>query len=182
MYSSIFIGLIMKVTRSIQKIYKNSLIHKILKGLQRFFRIIYRGSFLYKFNRMGEVIFKRSIFYKIVGIIFTILDKILNFFKYLFSKISKGSILSVGFRYYSRSIAAGIRLFYETFVFLGLILLAGNLMGLSGLSIYFSIALFLIGLLGVYLNGVELIALKESAFVNFFLDIFREDKGGEEWW
>lgn len=182
MYNSIFIGLIMTITRSVQKMYKHSLTCHIFSTLERYIRIIYRGSLLHGFNRSSESIFKNSFTYKGVGYIFMLMDKVLDFLKDFVNRIAFGSEVSKGLGYYSSSIASALRLFYETFVLLGIILIIGNFLGYKGIPILFNLLLIGLGLFGIHLNGLELTAIEESAFINFFLDLFKEDKGGENWW
>lgn len=182
MYNSIFIGLIMKITRSLQKMYKNSLIHRMFSTIDRYIRIIYRGSLINRINKNNEMVFKNSLVYIGVGKLFKIFDVVLDFLKDFVNKISTGSILTDDLKYYSRSISSGLRLFYKTFVILGVVLILGNLLGHKGLPIGFSAILVILGILGIFLNGLEVIALKESSIINFFLDLFKEDEGGENWW
>ncbi|NLW42028.1 MAG: hypothetical protein GXY89_02700 [Tissierellia bacterium] len=182
MYNSIFIGLIMTITRSVQKMYKNSLTYRIFSTVERYIRIIYRGSLFHSFNKSSEGIFKNSFIYKGVRCIFKILDNILDFLRGLIKKIGFNSEISKGLDYYSSSMASALRLFYETFVLLGIILIIGNFLGYKGIPILFNLLLIGLGLFGIHLNGLELTAIEESAFINFFLDLFKEDKGGENWW
>lgn len=182
MYNSIFIGLIMKITRSIQKLYRSSFTHLLISKLDRILRIVYRGSYLNKVNKGSEEIFKKSYIYKGIGMVFKLVDRFLNFIGDLVRKIAVGSEISEGLEFYSKSISTGLRLFYETFILLGILLTLGGLFGLRSLPIYFNVLIILIGIVGIYLNGLEVTAIKESTFVNFFLELFKVDEGGENWW
>lgn len=182
MYNSIFIGLIMKITRSIQKLYRGSFTHLLISKLDRFLRIVYRGSYLNKVNKESEELFKNSYIYKGIGLVFRLVDRFLNFIGDIVRKITKGSKISESLGFYSQSISSGLRLFYETLILLGVLLTLGRLFGLGSLPLYFNVLMILFGRVGIYLNGLEVIAIRESAFINFFLELFKVDEGGENWW
>lgn len=182
MYNSVTISLLSKTGREVNRIYKNSLICKVVTTIGNNFSRAYLNSRFYNINNSIKNIFLSSFVYKIVFYIFGLLDWIFNGLFDLRKKITKGSKVSQGLEFYSKDEISGLRLFYETFILLGIFILIGNLFGRMSMPLIGSVLLIVIGLLGLLINGREISTLKDSVVFNFFFDLFKLDEGGENWW
>lgn len=181
MYNSIFLNILSYIGSNIQKLYRHSLLNRTLTSFNRIFNKAYEESLFCAFSRSIKPIFKNSFVYRLVNLIIRFFDFVISFLFNKRKKLTESSELANSLDLYSIDVRYGLRLFYETFIILGFLLLAGKLFG-YGLSIYFSIGMILLGLFGIFISGKEFQIIKSSIVLNFILDIFRLDKGGESWW
>lgn len=182
MYNSFTMSLLLKTSKAVNKIYKHSLISKLFSSIKKRFNRTYLNSNFYIFNKNIKTVFKESFLFKIVNYIFYFLDTILNSLYNFRKRLTKGSKISEGFRFYTLDEISGLRLFYEVFILLGIFILMGNIFGVSLIPPVGSILLIIIGAIGILINGRELDIIFGSTVFNFFYDLFKLDEGGENWW
>lgn len=181
MYNSVLVSFCHSLAVKFSKLYKTSFIHKISSSLRKNHEIYKETSLVYKVFRNLRGVFEGSFIYKMSLGLLKAIDR---FFKVLFTKKSRltaGSDIANSLDLYTLDLRYGLRLFYESLVFLSLILLLGRII-FPGPSIKVALVLLALGLFGISISGKEFQIIKTSKTLNFFLDIFRLDQGGESWW
>lgn len=182
MYNSILIGLLMRITRAVQRMYSYSFLHKILFKFKTAVRRLYFNSQLSQFNKNIEEVFRDTKIYFVVGKIWDFIDWILNGLNSALTKISKDSEVAEELVYYTSNIERGLKLVYLSSISVGIILLIGKFLGFASISMKKNIVFFLIGIIGLLVNGREGVAVKNSKVMSFIIGIFELDEGGENWW
>lgn len=182
MYNSLFVSFTMQIVNFVKKLYGNSLIRKINYKIKNFNTKVASGSKFLHFFDGGNNIFKNSVFAKFVYKFFKFLDFLFNKLKKFNQKLAKNSEVADTLGYVTADVVYGLKLIYEIFFFLGLGLFFMKLLGILDLSFKISFGFILLWFLGKLINPKELLIIQNSKFLNFFLDIFRLDKGGENWW
>ena len=181
MYNSLFVSFMMKIANFVSGVYRYSLIHKIQNKIKNFNKKVASGSKIRNFFSDYKV-FKNSNFKKFVYGFFGGLSILFKNLKNFNAEISKDSEVADTFGYATQNINSGLKLIYEIFFFLGTLMFFTKLLGILDYSYKISLSFVLLWFLGRIINSKEILILKNSAFLNFFLDIFRLDKGGESWW
>lgn len=181
MYNSIFIGLLMRITRFVQKMYKNSFLHRILFSIKTGIKRLYFHSKISKFNKNIEKVFKSTKIYFVVGKIWDFFDWILNGLFNIKKKLGKDSVINEGLAYYSNDLEKGLRLVYESSLLIGILTLITRPF-IKTLSLKIIFIFLIIGIIGLLINGREKAAIKNSKVMNFLLGLFTLDEGGENWW
>lgn len=181
MYNSFFVSFFAFIWSYIDRLYKMSFTRKIFRKLGRNSRKFYNNSIFSKIYKKAGIVFKNSVFYKFFKGIFRLVDIVLNALKSFFGKITKSSEIRRDLGYYSKDMTRGFEFVYELLIFLGIFLIILKLMG-SNIALKMPVIFIFVGFLGTLINGLEIVIIKESKILNFFLDLFRLDKGGEEWW
>lgn len=182
MYNSIFIGLLMRITRTVQRIYSFSFLHKILFKFKTAVKRLYFNSKLSQFNKNIEEVFRDTKIYFVVGKIWNFIDWILNGLNSVLTKISNGSEIADELGYYTSNVEKGLKLVYLSSISVALILFIGRLIGFASVSIKINVAFFIIGIVGLLINGREKAAVNNSKVMSFIIGIFELDEGGENWW
>ncbi len=181
MYNSVLVSFCHLLAVKFSKLYKTSCIHKISSSLRKNHERYKETSLVYKIFRNLRRVFESSFIYKLSLGILKATDR---FFKVLFTKKSRltsGSDIANSLDLYSLDLRYGLRLFYESLVFLSLFFILGKIF-FHGPSLKVSLLLLALGLFGIAISGKEFQIIKTSKTLNFFLDIFRLDQGGESWW
>lgn len=181
MYNSVLVSFCHMLAVKFSKLYKTSFIHKISSSLRKKHEIYKETSLAYKIFRKLRGVFESSFIYKLSLGLLRATDRL---FKVLFTKKSRltaGSDIANSLDLYSLDLRYGLRLFYESLVFLSLFFILGRIF-FHGPSIKISLIFLVLGLLGISISGKEFQIIKTSKTLNFFLDIFRLDQGGESWW
>lgn len=182
MYNSFVLSFLSKIGKFFDRTYKNSIICNFFSSIKKSFARMYYHSKMKKILESIKITFISSFIYKFVVNLFDLLDYILNGINNFKEKLTKGSVISEGLGFYGQNEMNGLRLFYETFIIVGVVLLILNFAQIGSISIYINIALILIGVFGLLINGREIDTLKTSLVFNFFYDLFKLDEGGENWW
>lgn len=181
MYNSVLVRLLHKLGTGFSKLYKTSFIHKVFHTLGKKISICYRNSYLSVFSKNLRRVFEASFIYKLSVGVLKGFDRALGALFDGKKKLTSGSEIANNLDLYTLDLRYGLRLFYESLVFLGIIFIPGKL--IFGLPSFKVIGILLVlGLFGISISGKEFQMVKTSKFLSFFGDIFKLDKGGESWW
>ena len=183
MYNSIFIGLVMKIVNFVKGLYRYSFIHKLTTVIKKFFKRLGNGSKVIHFLNNENSIIKYSILYRVYSSFWKIIESIAIKLNRFFRKFygSSKTVESIG--YYNKDESMILRFVYLFMLFTGI--------GIGIMSVFFfntksgnilSLMLFIVGFVGLLVNGYEKTIFMNSKVVVFISDIFRLDDGGEHWW
>ncbi|MDO5028672.1 MAG: hypothetical protein Q4E36_05345 [Bacillota bacterium] len=181
MYNSVLLRLGHRIGLRFSKLYKTSLIHKISSRIRKNFTSYKEYSLINKIFQSLRGVFQASFVYRISLKLLRIFDGLLGFLFTKKTRLTAGSEIANSLDLYSIDLRYGLRLFYESLVFLAIIFIPGRIF-LGFPSFKLSGILLVLGLFGILISGKEFQIVKTSKFLEFFIDIFSLDQGGESWW
>lgn len=184
MYNSVLVRFLMKIWNTLESWYENSLVNKIGNSISKFFKTISKGSVAKEIFTEDVDIIENTLFYRIYS-------KLVDIYNNIFKKMNDGLKPAKENSIYSKTVNGLfknnlelIKTFSIFFMFFGIgIIINSFIRGifLSG-AVIGSIILILLGLFILYLDELVIVILENSWFVNFIINIFKVEEGGDQWW
>lgn len=183
MYNSIFIGFVMKIVNFVKGLYRYSFIHKLTTAIKKLFVRLGSGSKVIHFLNNENSIIKYSVLYKVYSSFWKLIESIATKLNRFFKKFYDSSMTVESIAYYNRDESMILRFVYLFMLFSGIGIGLMSVFSLNtGYGNILSLMLFIVGLIGLLVNGYEKTIFMNSKVVVFISDIFRLDDGGEHWW
>lgn len=179
MYSSIVVGICVKLSEGLGKIYSYSYLHKILKKLN-IFSVYYRQAKLKKILDNNKSIFADTLVYKIYREFFDALNIFCNFLKKILEEVNKNSLVIGPIKTVCTDFNSLMGFVFTFLLYCGLFTLIGSV--IAGKSIKLTFLIFLISFIGSIFKGKYVDIIKNSIIVSYFADFFKLDKEVSKWW